>query len=127
MNISKSIVAAAGVTAILAFTPAIAATTANFGQVMSSIQASKTDATDIQAMTTLKSVNVVKVNDLAKGKNMKALDEAVKKNDADISSLRSAMTANAAVKTALVKANVDVSTVVAANVASDGILTVYVR
>ena len=36
----------------------------------------------------MKSVNVLKVNDLAKGENMKALDEAVTKNQSDITSLR---------------------------------------
>ena len=79
------------------------------------------------AMTTLKSVNVVKVNDLAKGENMTALDAAVKKNNLDITAQRSAMTANGVVNTALVDAKVDVSTVVAADIASEGILTVYVR
>jgi hypothetical protein len=127
MYLTKTLLGAAGVVAMLAFTPAIAANSANFGQVMSSIQASKTGTTDIQAMTTLKSVNVVKVNDLAQGENMTALDAAVTKNNADISALRSAMTANNAVNTALVDAKVDVSTVVAADIASDGILTVYVR
>ena len=75
----------------------------------------------------MKSVNVVKVDDLAKGENMKALDEAVTKNQSDITSLRTAMTSNTAVKTALTNANVDVSKVVATEIGSDGILTVYVR
>ncbi|HUQ34899.1 MAG TPA: hypothetical protein VM144_00830 [Aestuariivirga sp.] len=127
MQFTKSLVGAAGVVALLAFTPAIAANNANFGQVMSSIQASKTGATDIQAMTTLKSVNVVMVNDLAKGENIAALDAAVTKNNTDISALRTAMTSNTAVNQALVDAKVDVSTVVAADIANDGILTVYVR
>ena len=127
MQFTKSLVGAAGVVALLAFTPAIAANNANFGQVMSSIQASKTGATDIQAMTTLTNVNVVKVNDLAKGENMTALDAAVTKNNADITALRTAMTSNTTVNKALVDAKVDVSTVVAADIANDGILTVYVR
>jgi hypothetical protein len=127
MRMSKSVLAAVGVAAALAVAPAMAANDPNFGQVISSIQASKTGSTQIQSLTTVKSVNVVKVNDLAKGENMKALDEAVTKNQGDITSLRSAMTSNTAVKTALTNANVDVSTVVAAEIASDGILTVYVR
>ena len=45
----------------------------------------------------------------------------------DITSLRTAMTSNTAVKSALTNANVDVSKVVAAEFASDGTLTVYVR
>jgi hypothetical protein len=127
MRISKSVLAAAGVAAALAAAPAMAANEPTFGQVISSIQASKTGSTQIQSLSTVKSVNVVKVNDIAKGDNMKALDEAVNKNQSDITSLRTAMTSNTAVKTALTSANVDVSKVVAAEIASDGILTVYVR
>ena len=127
MRINKSVFAAVSIAAALAVAPAMAANDPNFGQVMSSIQAVKTSPTQIQGLTTVKSVNVVKVNDLAKGENMKALDEAVTKNQSDITSLRTAMTSNMAVKTALTNANVDVSKVVATEIGSDGILTVYVR
>jgi hypothetical protein len=127
MRINKSVFAAVGIAAALAVAPAMAANDPNFGQVMSSIQAVKTSPTQIQGLKTVKSVNVVKVNDLAKGENMKALDEAVTKNQSDITSLRTAMTSNTAVKTALTNANVDVSKVVATEIGSDGILTVYVR
>jgi hypothetical protein len=128
MRIKKSALAVAGIVAILSATPALAAANdPNFGKVISSIQAAKTSPTQIQGLTTVKSVNVVQVNDLAKGENMKALDEAVTKNESDISSLRSALTANTAVKTALTDAKVDVSKVVATEISSDGSLTVYVR
>ena len=50
------------------------------------------------------------------------------KNDADIVSLRTAMNSNTAgLTTALAYASVDVSTVVAADIGNDGILTVYIR
>ena len=127
MRIQKSALAVTSIIAVLAATPAIAASDPNFGKVISSIQAAKTSPTQIQGLTTVKSVNVVQVNDLAKGENMKALDEAVTKNESDITSLRSALTANTAVKTALTNANVDVSKVVATDIASDGSLTVYMR
>jgi hypothetical protein len=127
MRIEKSALAVASIVAVLSAAPAFAASDPNFGQVISSIQAAKTSPTQIQGLTTVKSVNVVQVNDLAKGENMKALDEAVTKNESDISSLRSALTANTAVKTALTDAKVDVSKVVATEIASDGSLTVYVR
>src|SRR5687768_13200037 len=118
MRFNKMIIAAAAVTA-LSVSPVIAASNANFGQVISSIQASKTEASEIQALTTVKNVNVVNVSDLAKGENMTALDQAVTKNEGDISSLRTAMTANTAVNTALTDAKVDVSTVVAADISGD--------
>ena len=127
MRINKSVISALSAVAVMAVAPAMAATSPNFGQMISTIQAAKTAPTQIQSLTTVKSVNVVKAADLAKGENMKALDEAVTKNQTDITSLRTAMTSNAAVKTALTNANVDVSKVVAAEIASDGILTVYVR
>ena len=126
MRFNKMMVAAAAVTA-LSVSPVIAASNANFGQVISSIQASKTEASEIQALTAVKNVNVVKVSDLAKGENMTALDQAVTKNEGDITSLRTAMTANTAVNTALTDAKVDVSTVVAADISGDGELTVFVR
>ena len=127
MHMNTSLLAAISMAAALAVTPAMAANDPNFGQMMSSIQAAKTSPTQIQGLTTVKSVNVVKVDDLAKGENIKALDEAVTKNQSDITSLRTAMTSNTAVKTALTNANVDVSKVVATEIGSDGILTVYVR
>jgi hypothetical protein len=126
MLLKKSVLAA-GIVAALAVPASFAASNANFGQVISSIQASKMGATQIQGITEVKSVNVVKVNDLAKGQNMTALDNAVTKNEADIASLRTALTANAAVNTALTNASVDVAAVVAADVGNDGVLTVYTR
>ena len=126
MLLKKSVLAAAMVAA-LAVPASFAASNANFGQVISSIQASKTEATQIQSITEVKSVKVVKVADLAKGENMTALDNAVTKNEADITSLRSALTANTTVNMALTQANVDVAAVVAADVGSDGVLTVYTR
>jgi hypothetical protein len=127
MHISKSLLVAVSMAAALAVTPAMGANDPNFGQLMSSIQAAKTSPTQIQGLTTVKSVNVVKVDELAKGENIKALDEAVTKNQSDITTLRTAMTSNTAVKNALTNANVDVSKVVATEIGSDGILTVYVR
>ena len=126
MLLKKSVLAA-GLVAALAVPASFAASNANFGQVISSIQASKTGATQIQGITEVKTVNVVKVADIAKGENMTALDNAVTKNEADITSLRSALAANTTVNTALTQANVDVAAVVAADVGSDGVLTVYTR
>lgn len=126
MLLKKSVLAA-GLVAALAVPASFAASNANFGQVISSIQASKTGATQIQGITEVKSVNVVKVGEIAKGENMTALDNAVTKNEADITSLRSALTSNTTVNTALTQANVNVAAVVAADVGSDGVLTVYTR
>ena len=127
MRLSQSLLAAAAV-GLLAIAPVSAANnTANYGQVISSIQNTKKGMADVQAMTSVSSVNVVKISDIADTGNKASLDQALTKNDADITSLRSALTANTSVKTALAQQNVDVNAVVATDVSKDGVLTVYVR
>ncbi len=127
MIIRKSLIALAVLSTAAVPASLAASSKANFGQVISSIQASKTEASEIQALTEVKSVNVVKVSDIAQGENMTALDNAVTKNDADITQLRTALSSNTAVNTALTGASVDVNQVVAADIQSDGVLTVYTR
>jgi hypothetical protein len=127
MRYHKLLIAAAGVAAFAA-APALAQSAkANFGQVISSIQSSKKEATEIQSLTTVKDVNVVKISELADDGNKSALDQALTKNDADIQALRTALTSNSAVNTALTQANVQVAAVVAADIMPDGAITVYVR
>lgn len=127
MKYHKLLIAAAGVS-VFALAPAIAQTgQPNFGQIISSIQSSKKEATEIQGLATVKNVNVVKISELADDGNKTALEQALTKNDADIQALRTAMTSNTNVNTALTQANVQVASVVAADATPDGALTVYVR
>jgi hypothetical protein len=127
MKLHKLLVAA-GATAAFAVAPAFAQSAKpNFGQVISSIQSSKKEATEIQGLATVKNVNVVKISELTDDGNKTALDQAVTKNDADIQALRTALTSNSAVNTALTQANVQVASVVAADIMPDGAITVYVR
>ena len=100
---------------------------ANFGTVMSSIKAGKTNVDAITALTTVNTVNVVRVDDLAKGNNMQALDKAVADNQADITSLQTAVSGNTALKAKLDAESVQASSVIAANVEADGSVTVYVK
>ncbi len=127
MLIRKSLAAAAIAATLMAPAAFAASDKANFGQVISSIQSNKTGPSQIQAISEVTSVNVVKVGDIAKGENMSAFDNAVTKNEANITSLRTAMTSNTAVSSALTSASVDVNAVVAADVGADGVLTVYTR
>lgn len=130
MLIKKTIVAAALVAAFAVPATFAESSTANFGQVMTSIEGSKTTTPQIQGLTTVKSVNVVKVSelpDIAQGQNQTDFDNAVTKNDADITSLRTAITSNTAVNSALQQQKVDINSVVAADVATDGTVTLYVR
>jgi hypothetical protein len=71
-------------------------------------------------------VHDVKIGDLADA-DMDALAKAKTDNQASIDELQSSLEANASVKAALDAKGVDASDVVAANVAADGSLTVYVE
>ena len=99
---------------------------AEFGRVLSSVEEVKLGVTKIKALKKIKNVNIVKVMDIATAENKTTLDTAINKNKGDIASLRSALNSNAPVKTALEDASVDVEAVVAANITSEGMLTVYV-
>jgi len=100
---------------------------ANFGTVMSSIKAGKTNVSAITGLTTVSKVNVVKVSDLAKGNNMQALDKAITDNQADITGLQTAINGNTALKAKLDAEQIQASSVVAADIAADGSVTVYVK
>lgn len=100
---------------------------ANFGTVMSSIKAGKTNVSAISALTTVSNVNVIRVGDLAKGNNMQALDKAIADNQADISGLQTMIGANTALKAKLDAESIQASSVVAADVEADGSVTVYVK
>jgi hypothetical protein len=100
---------------------------ANFGTVMSSIKAGKTNVSAIGSLTTVNKVNVVRVSDLATGNNMQALDKVIADNQADITSLQAAISGNTALKAKLDAKSVQASSVVAANVEADGSVTVYVK
>jgi hypothetical protein len=99
----------------------------NFGSVISAIQAGKTNIGAIEGLTSVSNVKVVKVSELAKGNNMEALDNGVSKNQADITSLQTAVGANPALKAKLDAQSVMASDIVAANVEADGSVTVYVK
>ena len=100
---------------------------ANFGSVISAIQAGKTNVGALQGLTTVSNVKVVKVNELARGNNMEAFNNAVSKNQADITSLQTTVGANTALKAKLDAQSVTTSDIVAANVEADGSVTVYVK
>jgi hypothetical protein len=100
---------------------------ANFGTVMSTIKAGKTNVSAITGLTTVNKVNVVRVGELAQGNNMQALDKAIADNQTDITSLQTAISGNTALKAKLDAEQVQAANVVAANVEADGSVTVYVK
>lgn len=98
---------------------------ADLGTVLSAIQASRSTATAIQAMTTVGTVNVVKLSPT--GDDKQALDKAVADNQADITGVQAAIMANADLKTELEAETIDTSAVVAAGIEADGSVTVFVK
>jgi hypothetical protein len=100
---------------------------ADLGTVMSAIEASRSTATAIQAMTTVGSVHVVKVSDIVNGGDKQALDKAVSDNEADITGVQAAIMANSALKKQIDAQTVGISAIVAASIAADGAVTVFVR
>ena len=101
--------------------------TADFETLVTSIRADSTNVGAISALTTIGSLKVVRAVDLAKGDNMQALEKAISDNQAAISGLQAAMTANPAVKAKLDAQKVAASAILAADIAPDGSLTVYVK
>jgi len=101
--------------------------TADFETLVTSIRADSTNVGAISALTTVGSLEVVRAVDLAKGDNMQALEKAISDNQAAISGLQAAMTANPAVKAKLDAQKVAASAILAADIAPDGSLTVYVK
>ena len=99
---------------------------AEFGQVMSSVNGSQAGSAQIQGMTSVASVSVVKIGDIATGDNQAALDTAMAAHKQDMVKLRTAVCSNRAIEAALSKKSVDCKTIVAANV-EGGALIVYVK
>ena len=99
---------------------------ANFGSVISAIQADQTSPAEIESMTDVSGVEVVRVSEL-QGSDPAALDNALEQNNAQVTELRTAIEANPAITAKLEEEAVDVSSVVATKMDTDGSLTIYVR
>ena len=110
--------------------PGITASTgakADIGTVISAIQASGSSATAIQAMTTVGTVNIVRISEFAKGDDKQALDKLIADNEPDITGVQAAIMANSALKTKLDAETIDTSAIVAANIEADGAVTIFVK
>lgn len=108
-------------------TTASTGTMTDLATVMSAIEASRSTATAIQAMTTVGSVRVVNVSDIVSPGEKQALDKAVSDNEADITGVQAAIMANSALKKQIDANTVDTSAIVAVRIAEDGAVTVFVR
>jgi hypothetical protein len=99
----------------------------NFGDVISSIRAGKTNAEQLGTITDVSKVKVVRVDELAKGENANALENALTENKEQVSDLQAAVEQNTALKAELEKQQVQASSVVATKTEADGSVTVFVQ
>jgi hypothetical protein len=101
----------------------------NWGTLMSSINNSSTEVTELQGLKNLTATNVqvVNVSDLAKGNNMEALHNALQRHDADITKLRTAVGANTVITQQLKSKNIAANRVVAIDVDPTGTVYVFVQ
>ncbi len=103
---------------------ATAAIGANVDGAIAAMARGSEAAATIGTMTTVSTVNVVKLDN---GASAEAFVTAETENKASIDELRASLDANASVKAALEAQSVNTGDVVAADVNADGSLTVYVR
>ena len=102
----------------------------NFGSLISAINASAGQSDKIKAMTEVSAANVqlVNVDELLQGNNKEALEAALKKNEADLTTLRTTLGEHAGIST-LLKDNkpteLTAADVVATDVTADGKVVVY--
>lgn len=105
------------------------ATSPSFGSLMSAINSASANNNKLKATTDISAANVqlVNVDDVAKGNNTEALTNALKKNEADLTALRTTLGTNTALSGVLT-ANTPALTaadVVVADVTPDGKVVVY--
>jgi hypothetical protein len=81
----------------------------------------------VQALNNVNAVDVVDINNVATGNNVQALNNALNRNDVEISALRNAINQNSILNEALKNANIAVTDVVAVNVLSGGDIVVFTR
>ena len=87
--------------------------------------AGTTTAAQVQTITQVSTVRVIRVNDWASA-NKQAFDAAMSQNMKPISDLQAALAANAAVNARLTEQKVITSNVVASQIQPDGSMVVYV-
>jgi citrate lyase beta subunit len=97
----------------------------NFGTLISTLQAGK-GLTDVSSISADANVTIVFVSKVEGGGDLKALDNALSKNADATSTLRTSLSANAALKAKLDAEKIKIEDVVAVTTAADGKVTVYV-
>lgn len=103
-----------------------AAIGADFNTALTAIEGNSASAAALGSISDVERVNVVQLSTL-EGHNSTALDEALASNEAGVEELKSSIQANSAMSSELATQGVNADDIVAAQVAADGEITVYVR
>jgi hypothetical protein len=105
------------------------ATMPSFGSLISAINSSAATNAKLKGLATIDATNIqlVNVEDLLKGNNVEALNNALKKNEADLATLRTTLGGNATVSSTLTANATPLAAtdVVASEVGADGKVIVY--
>jgi len=103
----------------------------NLGTVVSTIQASRTEAGKIRNLSNIATVEVVEVSELTGSENahaeFRAVENAVSRNELDVDEMRAAIESNAELSTELASRSVVLENVIAAKVEADGKVVIFVR
>ncbi len=97
----------------------------NYGGVISALQAGK--MADLTAITESTTINIVTVSSIKANGNTNALDNALKKNESAVATLRTSVGASAALSAKLTAAGYTADQVVAVVAEADGSVTVVVN
>ena len=126
------------VIALLATAPAIALAQggnnqkigqANFGNLISALNNIAVEINELNALNnlTVKDVRVVNVEDVLKGNNVEALNNALNRNKTEIAKLTNVLNNNTVLTDFLKNNNIAVSRVIAIDVLSGGGVTLFVQ
>ena len=101
----------------------------NFGTIVSTIRASKSEINEIRNLAEVESVEIVDVSELGGGAQAeaRAVENAVSENQLDIEELRTAIEANQELNAELASQGVALDTVVAAKVETGGKVMIFTR
>lgn len=99
----------------------------NTGNLVSALNNVSAEINNLEALNDLnvEDVRVVNVEDVLNGNNVRALNNALNRNDVDVNVLRNAINDNEVIKQALNDNNVAITDVVAVDVLSGGDVVVY--
>ena len=102
-------------------------TNVDSGSLVAAISSDAATAATVQEMSDISSVTVVKVKDVIKANDEQTVKAALAKSKLEIAKLQAAVAANSKLKAKLEEKSINISSVVALNVAANSAVTVFVN